>query len=324
MCIMADFWTKTRFLVTGSTGFVGSHLTEALYKRGASQRNLTLTPHRYQCDLRDRDTVRTVLDDCRPDVIIHLAASVGGIGANRERPAEFIYDNLVMGTHLIHEAHRAEVEKVVVLGTVCSYPKYTPVPFRENKLWDGYPEETNAAYGIAKRALLTLGEAYRQQYGMNIIHLLPTNMYGPADDFNPKTSHVIPALIRRTFEAIDRRDKTLTIWGTGTATRDFLYVEDAVEAILQAVQVYDDPEPLNLGSGHEVRIGDLASLIVELTGYQGTLAWDRSKPDGQPRRVLETTRAEQLIGWRASTGFRDGLRRTIEWYRNSRHALAAD
>jgi GDP-L-fucose synthase len=251
-------------------------------------------------------------------VIIHLAARVGGIGVNREYPAEFFYDNLMMGVELMHQAWQRDVGKFIALGTVCAYPKFTSVPFREEDLWNGYPEETNAPYGLAKKMLLVQAQAYRQQYGFNAIFLLPVNLYGPRDNFNPASSHVIPALIRKCLEAEERADKEIIVWGDGSPTREFLYVEDAVEGILMAAEKYNGADPVNLGSGNEISIKDLAEMIVRLTGFSGKLAWDKSKPNGQPRRGLDTSRAEKLFGFRASTPFEEGLRRTIEWYRINR------
>jgi GDP-L-fucose synthase len=255
-------------------------------------------------------------DDARPDVVIHLAALVGGIGANRERPAEFFYANLMMGVQLIHEGWQRGIEKFVAIGTICAYPKFTPIPFKEENLWDGYPEETNAPYGLAKKMLLVQSQAYRQQYGFNSIFLLPVNLYGPRDNFNLETSHVIPAMIRKFLEAKARGDKAVTLWGDGSPTRDFLYVEDAAEGILRAAEHYNGSEPVNLGSGMEISIKDLATLIARLTGYQGEFVWDTSKPNGQPRRALDVSRAEKFFGFRAQMPFEEGLRRTIEWYRN--------
>ncbi len=251
-------------------------------------------------------------------IILHLAARVGGIGINREYPAEFFYDNLMMGVELMHQAWKRGIGKFVALGTVCAYPKFTPVPFREDDLWNGYPEETNAPYGLAKKMLLVQAQAYRQQYGFNSIYLLPVNLYGPRDNFNPASSHVIPALIRKCLEAQDRRESEIAVWGDGSPTREFLYVEDAVEAIALAAEKYDGSDPVNLGSGNEISIKDLAEMIANLTGFSGKLVWDASKPNGQPRRGLDVSRAERLFGFRAKTSFEEGLRRTIEWYRQHR------
>ena len=306
-----SFWDENRFVVTGGAGFLGSFIVEKLRQRGASQ---VFVPRKTEYDLREHDRVLALLDDTRPDVVIHLAAVVGGIGANREHPAEFFYDNLMMGTSLLHEAYRAHVKKFVTIGTVCAYPKFTPVPFHEDSLWEGYPEETNAPYGLAKKMLLVQGQAYRQQYGFDSIYLLPTNLYGPRDNFDPASSHVIPALIKKSLEAARRGDPEIVAWGTGSATREFLYVEDAAEGILLATERYDKPEPVNIGSGSEISIRDLTHLIAELSGFTGKITWDTSKPDGQPRRMLDTSRAAEEFGFKAHKSFRDGLRETIDWY----------
>jgi GDP-L-fucose synthase len=308
---MADFWKQNRFVVTGGAGFLGSFVIDGLRARGAEQ---VFVPRSADYDLRRHEAVLDLLRNARPDIVIHLAAIVGGIGANLARPAEFFYDNLMMGVQLMHEAWRGGVQKFVAVGTVCAYPKHTPVPFREDALWDGYPEETNAPYGLAKKMLLVQGQAYRQQYGFNAIYLLPTNLYGPGDKFDLETSHVIPALIRKCLEAKARGDNHIVAWGTGLPTREFLYVEDAAEGILLATESYNKPEPINLGSGMEISIKDLLELIAELTDFQGEIVWDVSKPDGQPRRSLDTTRAEQELGFKASTPFREGLQHTIQWY----------
>lgn len=305
------FWTENRFVVTGGAGFLGSRVVAALRERGASD---VVVPRSAEYDLRHEAAVNDLLRDTNPDIIIHMAAVVGGIGANRARPAEFFYDNLVMGTHLMHEAWRSGVKKFVTIGTVCAYPKHTPVPFQESALWDGYPEETNAPYGLAKKMLLVQGQAYRQQYGFNAIYLLPTNLYGPGDNFDPESSHVIPALIRKFVEAKARGDRQVMAWGTGSATREFLYVDDATQGIALAVEHYNKSEPVNIGSGSEISIRDLTELIAEMVGYQGEVVWDTTKPDGQPRRGLDTTRAEKEFGFRATTTFREGLRRTVDWY----------
>lgn len=305
------FWDQ-RFVVTGGAGFLGRHVVDALHKRGAGQ---VFVPRSADYDLREHAAVLDLLHDTRPDVIVHMAAVVGGIGANRERPAEFFYDNLVMGVNLLHEAQRIGVKKFVTIGTVCAYPKFTPTPFSEESLWDGYPEETNAPYGLAKKMLLVQGQAYRQQYGFNAVYLLPTNLYGEGDNFDPASSHVIPALIRKFIEAQQRGDHQVTAWGTGSPTREFLYVGDAAEGIALATERYDGLDPVNLGSGDEISIRDLTHMIAELVGFEGEVVWDTSKPDGQPRRKLDTRRAESAFGFRSSTTFRDGLRRTIDWYR---------
>ncbi len=306
-------------VVTGGAGFLGRRVVAALEAAGAG--HITV-PRSAQYDLRQHDAVLRLLDDARPDLIIHMAAVVGGIGANRERPAEFFYDNLMMGSQLFHEAWRAGVSKFVTVGTVCAYPKFTPVPFREDDLWGGYPEETNAPYGLAKKMLLVQGQSYRQQYGFNSIYLLPTNLYGPGDNFDPASSHVIPALIRKFLEARDRGDRTVTAWGTGSATREFLYVDDCARGIVAAAERYDSPEPVNLGGGQEISIRELTHLIAELTGFTGEIAWDSSKPDGQPRRALDTSRAREAFGFTAVTPFREGLLATIDWYESVRQREA--
>jgi GDP-L-fucose synthase len=305
------FWHDNRFVVTGGAGFLGSFVVEALKARGTSE---IFVPRKANYDLRYREGILRLLDDARPDVIIHLAAVVGGIGANREHPAEFFYDNMMMGTQFLHEAWRSGVKKFVSIGTVCAYPKFTPVPFREDDLWIGYPEETNAPYGLAKKMLLVQGQAYRQQYGFNSIFLLPTNLYGPRDNFDPSSSHVIPALIRKCLEAKDRGDDKIVAWGTGSPTREFLYAEDAAEGIALAAERYEGIEPVNLGSEMEISIKDLTELVAELTGFEGQIEWDRTKPDGQPRRSLDVSRAREAFGFRAKTDFREGLKRTIDWY----------
>ena len=298
-------------MVTGGSGFLGSFVVDKLRKRGAE---IVFVPGSTDYDLRKHEAVLDLLNDAQPDIIIHLAAIVGGIGANRARPAEFFYDNLMMGTQLMHEAWQAGVEKFVTIGTVCAYPKFTHVPFREEDLWNGYPEETNAPYGLAKKMLLVQGQAYHQQYGFDAIYLLPTNLYGPGDNFDPETSHVIPALIRKCVEAKARGDDRIVAWGTGSPTREFLYVEDAVEGILLATERYNRLEPVNLGSGMEISIKDLLELVAELTGFEGKIVWDTSKPDGQPRRSLDTSRAKEEFGFEASIPFKEGLRRAVEWY----------
>jgi len=288
---------------------------DRLQARGARPESIVV-PRRAEFDLTHEEQVKRLYETHRPEVVVHLAAVVGGIGANRENPGSFYYQNMVMGALLMEHARRAGVEKFVAIGTICAYPKFTPVPFKEEDLWSGYPEETNAPYGIAKKALLVQAQAYRDQYGFNAIYLLPVNLYGPRDNFDPKSSHVIPALIKKFVEAVDRREEVVEVWGTGRATREFLY--DAAEGIVLASEHYDGPEPVNLGAGFEISIKDLAESVARLTGFKGRLAWNASKPDGQPRRCLDTTRAERSFGFRALTPFEEGLRRTIDWYRSSR------
>ncbi|HVP21156.1 MAG TPA: GDP-L-fucose synthase [Anaerolineaceae bacterium] len=316
----ALFWQNKRVCVTGGAGFLGSFVVEKLRQRGTDQ---IFIPLFEQYNLVEMDSVRRMLDDAHPDIIIHLAAQVGGIGANRDHPAEFFYNNLMMGVQLIHLAWQRGIEKVVAIGTVCAYPKFTPVPFKESFLWDGYPEETNAPYGLAKKMLLVQSQAYRQQYGFNSIFLLPVNLYGPGDNFNPNSSHVIPALIRKCLEAVDTGQDEVVIWGDGTPTREFLYVEDAAEGILLAAEYYNLSDPVNLGSGFEISIEDLAERIARLCGFSGRLIFDASKPNGQPRRALDTTRAWQAFGFKAQVDFEAGLRKTIEWYQKARLAVPA-
>jgi GDP-L-fucose synthase len=306
---------QPRVLVTGGSGFVGQHLLQLLEARGYRR---VSAPRRRDYDLTQAEQIVACLRDIQPQVILHLAAVVGGIGANRDRPGEFFYQNLVMGAQLMERARLQGVDKFVAIGTICAYPKFTPVPFREADLWNGYPEETNAPYGLAKKMLLVQAQAYRQQYGYNAVYLLPTNLYGPGDNFDPASSHVIPALIRKCLEAIDQGQDAIEVWGTGQATREFLYVRDCAEGILAAMEGYDGSEPINLGSGEEISIADLARHVAAAAGFAGEIRFDPSKPDGQPRRKLDTSRAEQLFGWRAATSFPDGLRATIDWYRDSR------
>jgi GDP-L-fucose synthase len=310
-----EFWAGRRVCVTGGAGFLGSYVQEGLKARGAKD---VFVPLIEEYDLVQPEVVRQVLDKARPDIVLHLAAHVGGIGANRAHPAEFFYDNLMMGVALMHESWKRGVEKFVALGTVCAYPKFTPVPFHEEDLWNGYPEETNAPYGLAKKMLLVQSQSYRQQYGFNSIFLVPVNLYGPRDNFNLESSHVIPALIRKCLEAEDRGEKQVIIWGDGSPTREFLYASDAAEGILLATERYNASDPVNLGSGREIRIRDLAALIARLTGFEGELVWDTTKPNGQPRRAMDTSKAERLFGFRAGTTFEDGLRQTIDWYRRHR------
>jgi GDP-L-fucose synthase len=301
-------------VVTGGAGFLGSYVVEALEARGAGQ---IFVPRSRDYDLRDVANIRRLLEDTRPHVVIHLAARVGGIGANREHPAEFFYDNLMMGVPLMHESWMAGVEKFVALGTICCYPKHTPIPFQETEVWDGYPEETNAPYGLAKKMLLVQSQAYRQQYGFNSVFVMPVNLYGPRDNFDPSSSHVIPALIRKCLEAQEQGDEEIVVWGDGTPTREFLYVNDAAEGILLAAERYNESEPVNLGSSSEISIKDLVELIANLTGFGGRVTWDDSKPNGQPRRCLDTTRARTGFGFDARTDFAAGLAQTIEWYRGT-------
>jgi len=315
------FWQGKRVILTGGAGFLGSFVTEKLKQGGATD---IFIPHIEDYNLVDPNDIRRLYADTLKDVdrknvvVIHLAANVGGIGANREHPADFFYDNLMMGVELMHQAYKNEVGKFTAIGTVCAYPKFTPVPFKEEDLWMGYPEETNAPYGLAKKMMLVQAQAYRQQYGFNAIFLLPVNLYGPRDNFNLQSSHVIPALIRKAIEATERGDNDLAVWGDGSPTREFLYVEDAATAIVTAAEKYNGPEPVNLGSGYEISIKDLAELIVRLTGFKGKLVWQTDKPNGQPRRGLDVTRAKEYFGWQAQVPFEEGMRRTIEWFKENR------
>jgi GDP-L-fucose synthase len=313
MHLESSFWENRRVCVTGGAGFLGKVLVNKLRKRGAVE---IFVPSQDQYDLVQPDAVARLMADAQPDMVIHLAAHVGGIGANREHPAEFFYDNLMMGVQLMHESWKCGVDKFVAIGTVCAYPKFTPLPFKEDDLWNGYPEETNAPYGLAKKMLLVQAQAYRQQYGFNAIFLLPVNLYGPGDNFDMRSSHVIPALIRKVVEAQQSGQSEIQVWGDGSPTREFLYVDDAAEGILLACENYNGSEPVNLGSGNEISIKDLAETIARLTGFNGRLVWDTSKPNGQPRRALDISRAEQYFGFRAQMGFEEGLRRTIDWYRS--------
>jgi GDP-L-fucose synthase len=308
------FWRDRRVCITGGAGFLGSFVLSALQKRGAAH---VFVPQIEEYDLVNPKDIQRMYNDARPDLVVHLAALAGGIGANRARPADFFYINLMMGVQLMHEAWKRGVEKFVAIGTVCAYPKFTPVPFREEELWNGYPEETNAPYGLAKKMLLVQAQAYREQYGFNAIYLLPVNLYGPRDNFDLQTSHVIPALIRKTIEAQQKGDREVVLWGDGSPTREFLYAGDAADGILTAAERYNGGEPVNLGSGQEISIKTLAELIARLTGYQGQLVWDTSQPNGQPRRALDTSRAADYFGWRASVPFEEGLRQTIAWYRET-------
>jgi len=309
-----------RVLVTGGSGFLGRHVVAALRRHGCAD---VVVVRKARHDLTHEADVARLFDETRPQVVIHLAAVVGGIGANRENPGRFFYENVMMGALTMERARVSGVEKFVGIGTICAYPKLAPVPFLERDLWNGYPEETNAPYGIAKKMLLVQGQAYREQYGFDAIHLLPVNLYGPHDNFDPASSHVIPALIRKFLEAVESGAREVVCWGTGNATREFLYVEDCAEGIVLAAEQYDRPEPVNLGAGFEISIRDLAELIAELTGFGGALVFDRSKPDGQPRRSLDVSGARRAFGFQAVTDFRTGLIRTIEWYRAERGRQAA-
>jgi GDP-L-fucose synthase len=309
---MAGCWAEKRVCVTGGAGFLGSYVVEKLRDRGCGT---IVVPRSREYDLTQAAAIRRLYAEARPDVVLHLAAVVGGIGANREHPAKFFYDNLMMGTQLLHEAWRSGVEKFVGIGTVCAYPKFTPVPFKEEDLWNGYPEETNAPYGLAKKMLLVQSQSYRQEYGFNSIFLLPVNLYGPRDNFDPRSSHVIPALIRKCLDATRNGDPEIVVWGDGSPTREFLYVEDAAEGICLAAERYDDSSPVNLGSGVEISIKELVETIARLVEFSGAIRWDPSKPNGQPRRRLDTRRARARFGFEAGTPFEVGLRRTIEWYR---------
>lgn len=315
---MSEFWKDQRFVVTGGSGFLGKVLTRKMQERGA---NDIFIPRIEDYNLVDPVDIDRMLADSKPDVIIHLAAHVGGIGANSEHPAEFFYDNLMMGVQLMHKAWQTGVKKFVAIGTVCAYPKFTPVPFKEDDIWNGYPEETNAPYGLAKKMLLVQSQAYREQYGFNSIFLLPVNLYGPGDNFNLRSSHVIPALIRKCIEAEQKDIKEIEVWGDGSPTREFLYVEDAAEGILLATEFFNESLPVNLGSGHEISIKDLAEKIAFLSGFSGKLIWNTDKPNGQPRRGLDTTRAFEKFGFKAQMTFDEGLANTIAWYRENKEKI---
>lgn len=311
----SGFWTGKKVVVTGGAGFLGRSVTRNLKSNGAN----VFVPRSREYDLRDRNACKKIVNGA--DVVIHLAAVVGGIGANMDNPGRFFYDNAIMGIHLIEEARVAGVKKFVCIGTVCAYPKFTPVPFKETDIWNGYPEETNAPYGLAKKMLLVQVQAYRQQYGFNGIYLTPTNLYGPGDNFDLRTSHVIPAIIRKMGEAMDSNEKSVTLWGSGSASREFLYVEDAAEAIVKAAETYEKKDPVNLGNGREITIKELAGMIAKLMKFNGRIIWDRSKPDGQPRRCLDVGRAKAELGWSAKVRMEEGLRKTIEWYMKNRKSL---
>ena len=304
-----------RITITGGKGFLGKHLIRKFQERDFRNIAIADLP---DYNLVSPEDVKRLYDETRPDIVVHLAAKVGGIGFNQENPASLFYDNLMMGVQLIHEGYLRRIEKFVAIGTICAYPKFTPVPFKEENLWNGYPEETNAPYGLAKKMMLVQSQAYRQQYGFNSIFLLPVNLYGPGDNFDPRSSHVIPALIKKCADAIENHEEEITVWGTGQATREFFFVEDAAAAIVLATESYNKSEPVNIGPGFEISIKDLVALIAELTDFKGKITWDPTKPDGQPRRMLDTTRAFQEFGFKAKTGFREGLKKTIDWYRADR------
>jgi len=304
-----------RITVTGGKGFLGGHLIKKLQDKGYQKIAVAGRP---EYDFVNLGDIKRMYEATKPDVVIHLAATVGGIGFNQEHPASLFYDNIMMGVQLIHEGYLRKIDKFVALGTICAYPKFTPVPFKEDDIWNGYPEETNAPYGLAKKMMLVQSQAYRQQYGFNSIFILPVNLFGPGDNFDPLSSHVIPALIKKCVDAVASKEREIVVWGTGKATREFFYVEDAAEAIILAMEKYDKSDPVNIGAGFEISIRDLVGLIIELTGFKGRVIWDETKPDGQPRRMLDTTRAYHEFGFKARTDFRVGLAKTIEWYRSHR------
>jgi GDP-L-fucose synthase len=308
--------SQKRITITGGKGFLGRHLLKKLESNGCLNIKIADLP---EYDLTDIADIRRMYEETKPEIVIHLAAKVGGIGFNQDKPAELFYDNLIMGSQLLHEAHLRNIEKFVALGTVCAYPKFTPVPFKEDDIWNGYPEETNAPYGLAKKMMLVQSQAYRKQYDFNSIFLLPVNLYGPGDNFDPRSSHVIPALIKKCFDAIDNNSDKLEVWGTGSATREFFYVEDAAEAIYLSTLSYNKSEPVNLGSGYEISIKELTKLITNLSGFSGQIIWDKSKPDGQPKRMLDTSKAMKEFGFIARTDISTGLTKTIEWYKINRH-----
>jgi len=319
-----SFWSNKHILVTGGAGFLGSFVVEKLKEQGCQD---IFVPRSKDYDLVEMEAVKRLYRDAKPDIVIHLAARVGGIGANRSNPGKFFHDNLMMGVQMMEMGRQVGLEKFVAVGTVCAYPKFTPVPFKEDDLWNGYPEETNAPYGLAKKMLLVQAQAYRQQYGFNAIYLLPVNLYGPGDNFDPESSHVIPALILKFFDAMYELNKPnkrkelhdpITVWGTGKPTREFLYVEDCAEAIVLATEKYNKPNPINIGAGFEISIKELVQLIARITGFQGGITWDSTKPDGQPRRMLDTSQAENEFGFRAKIDFREGLKKTVDWYLSTR------
>ena len=312
--------SRRRVLVTGGSGFLGSHVVDELRARGVTD---IVAPRAREFDLTDALQTRAMFEAHRPDVVVHLAARVGGIGANRRQPGTFFRDNMAMGLHVLEEARRAGTRKVVVAGTICAYPKFAPVPFREDDLWNGYPEETNAPYGIAKKALLVMAQAYRQEFGSNFVVVFPVNLYGPRDNFDLEDSHVIPAMIRKFIDADARGERSVTLWGDGSPTREFLYVADAAEGLVMAAERYDDGDPVNLGAGFEISMRDLATTIGRAAGYTGDIVWDTSRPNGQPRRMLDVSRARERFGFHARTGFADGLAKTIAWYREHARAIAA-
>ena len=310
-----NFWQEQRVIITGGAGFLGSFVVAGLKSRGCTN---IVVPRSRDCNLLDRAAIVRLFEDTQPTMVLHLAAVVGGIGANREHPGKFFYENAIMGIELIEQARQFHLPKLLVAGTICAYPKFTPVPFQEKELWNGYPEETNAPYGVAKKAILVQCQAYRQEYGLNAVYLLPVNLYGPHDNFDPRSSHVIPALIKKCVDARERGDKFIECWGTGNPTREFLYVEDAAEGILRAAEHYNEPDPVNLGSGREISVRDLVKLIAKLTGFAGEIRWDPTKPDGQPRRCLDVEKAQREFGFQARTPFEEGLRKTIQWHEENR------